>query len=641
MPAYQSTYPITPYSPREMDKQEELKRLQEEQAAKNIVPPYDADFSQVQAPLSPEVLDQREKLKQKLLEKRRNNPAIDDSLPKKFVSKGDKDGSATTLPTQTKVPVQGSRPGRDSKIKDDNMGPASVSPTLGAKPNPFYAQGPNEPSLNLPESPVVSGDVPNYLPSMGSSPAMGSSPGMASQQSQQVGVVPRQQAETEDPRAMLYARLLDRARNRDMQDQESLKRMGEARDMSALYQLAPILNQASSKMGTLQGKRSDVADFQPFIKGLSERDMGPMMDEMNLRDEQDKRLMRQAEIASKLARGQKGAAAPKVLPYYRPATKDQPGEILMYDQAGNLIPQKLPPGYEPNNPWATLPAFQDPSGRPVIMQQNPVTGQTRQLDLPNDLKLLTQIKDETAAQLKKIDMDMKVASEEQRNQLRREQARLSARMGDIRDKELQLRIRAQEEIERRNREKAKVEAGKLAVKTTGKQGSPVKTSEGERTAGLQAKVAVDALSEIEKLEGKGYVPGMRQVAAETVGKISSTAGNLIASPDDQAYEISSKALLDQLLRAASGANAPESEVRRMMATYSIRPGDSEQAKAVKRKARRTYVEGLIEKAGAAGVGKSLPAPQASKIVKKQYSPSRNQTKIIYSDGREEIVDGRQ
>lgn len=609
MPAYNSTYPITPYSLRYMDEQEDLRRLQEQQAANNVVAPYDAESAQIQAPYSPEFLDQREKLKQQLLERKRNNPALNDSLPKKFVSKKDKDGIPTTLPTQTKVPVQVSNPGRDSKIKDDNLGPSSVSPTVEAKPNPFYASSPSS-----------------------SMPATG----------QQIGTV-QPQAQGEDPRTMLYARLMNQYRNRDLQDQDMLKRMGEARDMSALYQLAPILNQASSKMGTLQGKRADVADMQPFIKALSERDMGPMMDEMRLRDQRDKDAYMQAQIAQKLASAQRqaGPGAQKPLPYYKPATKDSPGEILMYDRDGNVQARTLPPGYEPNNPWAMLPPMVNAAGQPSFYQQNPVTGETRKLELPDDLKLLSQIKTETSAQLKKIDQDIKVASEAERNALRREQARLSVRMGDIREKELMLKIKAQEEAGRKNRAKEKIEKAKLTAKTTPKPGALAKTSEGERTAGLQAKVAIDALSEIEKLEGKGYVPGARQIMAETVGKVSSTAGNLIASPDDQAYEIASKALLDQLLRAASGANAPESEVRRMWATYAIRPGDSEQAKAVKRKGRRTFVEGLIEKAGAAGVGKALPAPQGRKVLKKQYSPSRNQTKIIYSDGREEIVNGRQ
>ena len=630
MPAYKSTYPMTPYAPNYTAEQEAMRRLEEEQIANSIAAPLDPNFSQMNAPLSPEVLDERERLRQRLLEKKRNNPALNEALPKKFISKEDKDGPATTLPTQTKVPVQGSRPGRDSKIKDDGVGAASVSPTVGAKPNPFYAQGPNEPSLNLPEAPNVSAGVPNYLSPVGSSPSM------PQQQGQQIGVVPRQQQDAEDPRAMLYARLLDRARNREMQDQDTLQRMGQARDMNALYQLAPILNQSASKMGTLQGKRSDVTDFQPFIKSLSDRDMGPMMDEMNLRDEQDKRLLRQAEIASKLAKTQKGPTAPKVLPYYRPATKDQPGEILMYDSAGNLIPQQLPPGYEPNNPWATLPIFQDASGRPVIMQQNPVTGQTRQLDLPNDLKLLTQIKNETAAQLKKIDQDIKVASEEQRNQLRREQARLSARMADIRDKELQLKIKAQAETERRNREREKIQKEKIGSGGgSGKTGGTL--TEGERKAGLQAGVALAALPDIEAMEAKGYRPGVSNILAEKMGRL----GNYTLSSDDQIYATNMRALADQILRSSTGAAATFQEIYNTLQTYAVQPGDTDKNVKVKNRLRRAYIDQMIGAAGRAGAGKELPAKPSGRVVKKQYSPSRNKTKLIYDDGREEIVDGRQ
>jgi hypothetical protein len=632
MPAYKSTFPVTPFSPRYMDEQEAMKRLQEEQQANNIAAPFDADFSQMDAPLSPQVLDEREKLRQKLLEKKRNNPALNEALPKKFISKGDKDGAATTLPTQTKVPVQGSRPGRDSKIKDDGVGASSVSPTVGAKPNPFYVQGPNEPSLNLPEAPNVSAGVPNYLPPVGSSPSM------PQQQGQQIGVVPRQQQESEDPRAMLYARLLDRARNREMQDQDTLQRMGKARDMSALYQLAPILLDSASQMGTLQGKRSDLGEsMQPFIKSLSEREMGPMMDEMSLRDKQDKRLLMQAEIASKLAKTQKGPTAPKVLPYYRPATKDQPGEILMYDQAGNLMPQQLPPGYEPNNPWTTLPPFINSKGEPVFISQNPVTGETRKLDLPNDLKLLSQIKDETAAQLKKIDMDMKVASEEQRNQLRREAARLSARMGDIRDKELQLKIQAQAEVERRNREREKIQREKVGGAAGSGKGAGSLT-EGERKAGLQAGVALAALPDIESMEARGYRPGVSNILAEKMGRL----GNYTLSSDDQIYATNMRALADQILRSSTGAAATFQEIYNTLQTYAVQPGDTPANVKVKNKLRRAYIDQMIGAAGRAGAGKELPPKpvgQGKKVVDKYHDKKANKTKFVYDDGTSEVVDG--
>lgn len=616
MPAYKSTYPVTPFSPRYMDEQEDMRRLQEEQKAGLTVSPLAPDFAEMNAPLSPDMLDQKDKLRQTLLDKRRNNPSLNESLPKKFISKGDKDGIARNLPNQTKVPVQGSRTGRDSKIKDDNMGPSSVSPTVGATPNPFYS----EPSASA--SPGIAASTPSTMNQV------------MPQNGQQIGAVQRDE---QDPRAMLYARLMDRARSRDMQDQDALKRMGEARDMNAAYQLAPIMAQASSKMGTLQGKRSDVVDYQPFIKGLSQRDMGPMTDEMNLRDEQDKRLLRQAEIASKLSRGQKGPSAPKVLPYYRPATKDQPGEILMYDQAGNLMPQRLPPGYEPNNPWSTLPMLQDASGRPVIMQQNPVTGQTRQLELPNDLKLLTQIKEETSAQLKKIDMDMKVASEAQRNELRREQARLSARLGEIREKEFGLREKSQREIERANREREKIQREKVGgAAGTVKGGASL--TEGERKAGLQAGVALAALPDIEAMEAKGYRPGVANILAEKMGRL----GNYTLSNDDQIYSTNMRALADQILRSSTGAAATFQEIFNTLQTYAVQPGDTPANVKVKNRLRRAYIDQMIGAAGRAGSGKELPpqpVKKGKKVVEKYHDRKNNKTKYIYDDGTPEVVDG--
>lgn len=632
MPAYKSTFPVTPFSPRYMDEQEAIKRLQEEQQANNIAAPFDADFSQMDAPLSPQVLDEREKLRQKLLEKKRNNPALNEALPKKFISKEDKDGPARTLPTQTKVPVQGSRPGRDSKIKDDGMGASSVSPTVGAKPNPFYAQGPNEPSLNLPEAPNVSAGVPNYLPPVGSSSSM------PQQQGQQIGVVPRQQQEAEDPRAMLYARLLDRARNREMQDQDTLQRMGQARDMNALYQLAPILNQSASKMGTLQGKRSDVTDFQPLIKALGDRDMGPMMDEMNLRDEQDKRLLRQAEIASKLAKSQKGPTAPKVLPYYRPATKDQPGEILMYDQAGNLIPQQLPPGYEPNNPWSTLPMFQDASGRPVIIQQNPVTGETRKLELPDNLQALDQIKQQTQSRLAQLKLDMQVASEAQKNEMRREAARLSARMGEIREKEYMLRVRAQEEAERRNREREQIAKDKIGANGGAKRLSPndlAKYGEGRDMGGVISNFR-QSFDKYRSVIGpiKGRLGGVNPYdvnvqkfqadlkrAAQTIGKFME--GGVLRKEDEAKYE----KMLPSLTDVPEVANYKLDQVDQM-----VRDRHKANLEALR---SQGYDTSGLEMAPAA---KSSPKT-SKKVVDKFYDRKNNKTKFVYDDGTSEVVDG--
>lgn len=79
-----------------------------------------------------------------------------------------------------------------------------------------------------------------------------------------------------DPRMRLREMLMTRNQNPDAS--MYLQQMGAARDANAMNQLGALMAQTSSKMGTLQGKRADVANFQPLIESIYNRDVGPIED---------------------------------------------------------------------------------------------------------------------------------------------------------------------------------------------------------------------------------------------------------------------------------------------------------------------------------------------------------------------------
>jgi hypothetical protein len=448
-------------------------------------------------------------------------------------------------------------------------------------------------------------------------------------------VMPERQGDEGDFRSKLYE-YLKRKLNSQSLDADRLNRMGDARDLNAVNQLGALLAGSASKMGTLQGKRSAVADFQPLIKSLYDRDMGQIRDEMALEAEREDSLLKGASLSSKLLKGT-GPKPPKILPYYKPPTSEQPGEILMYDEAGNLMPRQLPPGYEPNNPWSTLPMFMDQQGRPVVMQQNPVTGQTRQLPIPDNLRSLEQAKMEANNVLKKIDLDMKVAGEQRRGELMREQVRYQQYMAQLRQRELELKIRAQEEKERTNKVNEGIKKDKISS-ATGAGGAKVTEAQGK--AGAQANVAVKALTRLEAIEQTGYRPGVGSVMRGAVGVLAPDLQNYITPEVEQTYKNATKALVDQLLRFSSGAAIGEAELTRTLGTYAIVPGDKPETRKQKGELRRAYVQSIINAAGPAGSGMELPEQQGPrKVIKKFHDKINNRTKFIYEDNSEEVVNG--
>lgn len=652
-----STFPITPYS---------WKYLQDLEAAKaggtnptQLTPyapevsadavPYAPDYFNQTAPLAGREMDKRRDLKAKLLQKKPANPGLDETLPKKFAGKND---SVSQVPGV----MPSSKPKKSSRIQDvtDSLGAASPVQSGGME-NPFFAKEVPGLSLTMPQMatntmaptmgmPGQSSSQPSLSQSLNGQPSL-PSPVVTGTVPNVEKPAPTMTAPSEDPREGLKARLL--GKNDDMLD-----RLGQARDLNAMNQLAPILAQASSKMGTLQGKRSDVVDFQPYLKALGERNIGSVMDEQRLQDEDLQRQLRKAQVLAAMARAQKQASpsAPKVLPYYRPATKEQPGEILMYDNNGQLIPQQLPPGYEPNNPWATLPPFINPQGQPIFMQQNPVTGETRQLELPNDLKLLGQIKDETNAKLKKIDLDMKVASEAQKNELLRERMRLSTQMGKIREKEFTLKEQQLAEKKRANVAREGMAGKRGALSPEGaKQLKPSdlgKLSEGRNMPALVNNFRTE-MGKFKDLFGpmQGRIMDKNvynaraqqfnsviKLTAQSVGKF--LEGGKLTDADVPKYE----RMLPNLSDLPEVAEYKIDQVDRL-----VRERHENDLRALRAQGYDTTgLEAPPSVKQALKPATSLPQQtKGKKIQRKFHDKANNKTKFIYEDGTSEVVNGLQ
>jgi hypothetical protein len=606
----------------------------------------------------------RRKLQDELRNKAKNqqgNSALNENLPKKFVSKKE-------INAGMQNPAQPfSKPKKSSKIEDAGQIATTLPPFVKTQPSESLGFGLttpetapmnlppvlgeyNKPSVNYdPESlqtqpSAIRDNVTSYIPN--EPRAMSAQP------------IIEQPPNDLDFRSKLYEYLRKKISG-DPMDADRLSRMNKAREYAAANQFGASLADSASKMGTLQGKRSEVGNFQPLIESIYERDMGKIGDELALEKQREESLLRGANLSSKLLKST-GPKPPKLLPYYRPSTGDQPGEILMYDEDGNLIPRQLPPGYKANNPWSTLPPFVDASGKPVFIQQDPVTGETRKLDLPNDLRSLEQVKMATQQQMKEIDNQMKTASQAEKNELMRERMRLSAQMSQIRQKELDRKIEEQRQKDQLGRarfeqekktqdwrqkneaEKLKIQRERASAKAVGAGPAGVKITEAQGKAGAQANVAVQALGRLEAIEETGYKPGVGSVMRGAVGVLAPPLQNYITPEVEQTYQNATKALVDQLLRFSSGAAIGEKELSRMLGTYAIIPGDKPETKKQKSELRRAYVQSVINAAGPAGSGMELPQQQGPrKVIKKFHDKVNNKTKFIYNYGEPEVVNGLQ
>ena len=143
----------------------------------------------------------------------------------------------------------------------------------------------------------------------------------------------------------------------------------------------------------------------------------------------------------------------------------------------------------------------------------------------------------------------------------------------------------------------------------------------------------------------GYDPTSYKNKLDTV----SWAPQFFKSDEGKKAVAAQDSWIETYLRDASGAAIAPSERGAYADIYFARPGDT-----VEQVANKTALRNQKEKIALIGAGskgqekfatQTMQAKQQSTQqripVKKQYSPGRDQTKIIYSDGTEEVVDGKQ
>jgi hypothetical protein len=147
-----------------------------------------------------------------------------------------------------------------------------------------------------------------------------------------------------------------------------------------------------------------------------------------------------------------------------------------------------------------------------------------------------------------------------------------------------------------------------------------------------------------------------------VGPLDSLAPDFLTSNDGVNLRQASRTLVGNLIKLRSGTAASDAEVERIMGELGMGRGASEEAfksglqklqadtvEALKAKeagfdpkAVQTYQQrgGVTSKDFTLPLGSISGKDEKKTVTRKQYSPSRNKTKLIYSDGTEEVVDGK-
>jgi hypothetical protein len=121
------------------------------------------------------------------------------------------------------------------------------------------------------------------------------------------------------------------------------------------------------------------------------------------------------------------------------------------------------------------------------------------------------------------------------------------------------------------------------------------------------------------------------------------------SPERKQAEAASDSWVDSFLRLDSGAAIGVDERSEFKRIYFPQPGDDTTTVSNKAKLRQAIKNAAKSSSGKfvtvseakalAGAGGETSSEKS--VVKKMYSPSANKTKMIYSDGSEEVVDGKQ
>lgn len=217
-------------------------------------------------------------------------------------------------------------------------------------------------------------------------------------------------------------------------------------------------------------------------------------------------------------------------------------------------------------------------------------------------------------------------------------AQLAEKESDRALKEMQMRMMGQEKgLDRSLKEQA------LAQRAEEKQ-----AKEKELTA-VQAKQL--GLAEMGKKANEQYKAALAKGFDPTSYSPGDYASQIEMLPQWMKSDAGKEAMsaqaswVESYLRDASGAAIPPSERGAYAKDYFPRPGDTPEIVKNKEELRKQKEQSALVGAGPGAAlfsGKNEQPKQMKKeVVKKMFSPSRNQTKIIYSDGSEEVIDGKQ
>jgi hypothetical protein len=357
---------------------------------------------------------------------------------------------------------------------------------------------------------------------------------------------------------------------------------------------------------------------------------------------------------------------PKIIPFYNYGDPENniPPSALVMDNSGVVSSQRLPMGTMPTNSgYSAGPTLYDQQNNPILSQAQRSTGQYKFTPGPAGAKTpeIMRIQNEEGAkaaalELTRLKNEMTNANAQERNELKRKMFELDKKIQDWKERQgnrsgdqADRRLDILEGQGNRKGDQKDQELDLREQKNNQAKNGGSKITEAERKSGLQSSVAVNALAQVEAMENgdqekgiKPYRPGKRSTVGQGLGGSGSPLGNMVLSDDDRLYDTASSQLVEMLLRSVTGAGAQKDEIKRILSGYKVLPGDDERTIKYKQNARRSFVQGLIDSSGKAGEGKSLPPQSSGRVVaEKKYSPSRNKTKITYSDGFTEIVEGRQ
>jgi hypothetical protein len=185
--------------------------------------------------------------------------------------------------------------------------------------------------------------------------------------------------------------------------------------------------------------------------------------------------------------------------------------------------------------------------------------------------------------------------------------------------------------------KARVEVETQAAKKQAEEGGKRENAviDAEADAAARRRVSEemvalynDASKEGELFDGTGPIDGR-------IAQLKNKLGMSHGQATDE-LNVRTAAGLADYIKDRSGTAASEGEVKRLQA---IMPSTSDDRELFTRKleaAMKMADEIVAKNRAKAGM---VVAPE-KKEVKRQYSPSRGQTKITYSDGSEEVIDGK-